>query len=119
MRFFKQKNGKEVFAECEITNGLENYVEVLPNTVDAAVEKHIPVIEINQGVVKVSVGEVIHPMTEPHYIEWISLQTEQGYKKVDLTPNDEPVVNFKLESGDKPIKAYEHCNLHGLWGKNI
>ncbi len=119
MRFFKEVETGKVFLKDEITDDLKNYVEVIPNTTEAAVEKHVPLVEVNGNKVKVVIGETIHPMTEPHYIEWISLQTKNGYKKVELSHSDEPIAVFELEDGDVPIKAYEFCNLHGLWGKNI
>lgn len=88
--------------------------ELLPNTVEASGEKHLPVVSVQDGVVHVSVGSVAHPMIPDHYIEWIYLQTENGgYRKV-LNPGDAPEVKFWL-GDDKPVAAYAYCNLHGLW----
>lgn len=93
----------------------EPMVEIIPGTVDAAREKHIPVIEKDGSAVKVSVGSVAHPMLDVHYIEWIILETNQGYQKKDLKPGDEPVACFALADGEEVVAAYESCNLHGIW----
>ncbi len=89
--------------------------EIIPGTVDAAREKHIPVIEKDGACVKVSVGSVAHPMLDAHYIEWIILETSQGYQKKDLKPGDAPVACFALTEGEEVVAAYESCNLHGIW----
>ena len=89
--------------------------ELIPGTTDAAVEKHVPVYEVKDNKVYVTVGDVIHPMMEQHYIEWIVLETKNGIQKKDLTPEDEPKAIFPLMEGDSVIAVYEYCNLHGLW----
>ena len=83
------------------------------NTVDAAQEKHVPVITVNGDEVKVAVGSVEHPSLPAHYIEWIVLVTEGGMQMKWLKPGDKPEAVFKVT--DKPVAAYEYCNLHGLW----
>ena len=88
-----------------------------PNTTDAATEKHVPVVTVDGNQVTVSVGSVTHPMEEKHYIQWISLQTEQGNQRKALKPGQEPTVTFAMAPGDKFVAAYEYCNLHGLWKK--
>lgn len=93
----------------------QKMVELVPGTTDAAVEKHVPVIETEGQKVIVSVGSVAHPMMEEHYIEWIVLETEKGYQKVDLKPGEEPKAEFAITESDKVIAAYAYCNLHGLW----
>ncbi|MCH3964909.1 MAG: desulfoferrodoxin [Clostridium sp.] len=84
------------------------------NTVDAALEKHVPVIEKTADGVLVKVGSVEHPMTEAHYIQWIEVHTDNNkiYRKY-LTPDDKPQAEFKLD--EKVTFAREYCNLHGLW----
>ncbi|MBN2073404.1 MAG: desulfoferrodoxin [Actinobacteria bacterium] len=83
------------------------------NTVDAAKEKHVPVIEKTAGGFKVKVGSVAHPMTEEHYIEWIEVLADgRSYKKF-LNPGDAPEAEFCLEADS--ITAREYCNIHGLW----
>lgn len=89
--------------------------ELVANTTDAAIEKHVPVIAIDGDLVTVSVGEVEHPMTEEHYIQWICLHTEAGLQFAPLTPADAPQASFKLAPADKAIEAFAYCNLHGLW----
>lgn len=83
------------------------------NTTDAATEKHVPVIEKTEKGVKVTIGEVPHPMEEAHYIEWIEIIADgQSYKKF-LQPGDAPEAEFCIEANE--IVAREYCNLHGLW----
>ena len=90
-------------------------VELVPNTTEASVEKHFPVIEVEGNSVKVSISTVEHPMLDVHWIEWICLQTEQGVQFKYLDPGEKPVAVFALAEGDKVVAAYEYCNLHGLW----
>ena len=86
------------------------------NTVDAALEKHVPVYEIDGNEIIVRVGDVIHPMEEKHYITFISLVTDDKIIRVDLKPGDEPVVRLPyVPSAD----IYEYCNLHGLWKSTV
>jgi len=84
------------------------------NTVDAAKEKHVPVVEKTADGVKVSVGSTLHPMEEKHYIEWIELIDEKGkaYRQF-LAPGQDPVAVFCVEG--ESFTAREYCNLHGLW----
>ncbi len=90
--------------------------ELKPNTTEAAGEKHVPVIERGQhGHVTVKVGEVAHPMTEPHLIEWICVVTGDRASFKYLTPAEEPVAVFGGIPEDQPVTAYAYCNLHGLW----
>ena len=89
--------------------------ELVPNTVDASTEKHVPVITVKGNLVEVRVGSVPHPMIQEHYIEWVYILTEKGGQRKALKPNDEPVATFALTDDDKLLCAYEYCNLHGLW----
>lgn len=83
------------------------------NSVDAAKEKHVPVIEKVHGGIKVKVGSVDHPMEEKHYIEWIQIIAgEKAYRKF-LKPGDKPEALFSIDTDN--ITAREYCNLHGLW----
>lgn len=93
----------------------EKMKEIVPGTVDAAVEKHIPVYSREGNLVQVTVGAVEHPMQDAHYIEWISLQTKKGNQRKVLKPGDEPKACFALCEGDEVEAAYAYCNLHGLW----
>ncbi len=83
------------------------------NTVDAAKEKHVPVIEKTSKGYKVTVGSVPHPMAEDHYIEWIALCADGVTYRHFLNPGDEPAAEFCVEA--EKITAHEYCNLHGLW----
>lgn len=89
--------------------------ELKANTTDASGEKHVPVVTVEGDIVTVTVGAVIHPMTEDHYIEWIYLETEKGSQRKALKPGEPPVAKFALTDGDEPLGAYAYCNLHGLW----
>ena len=93
----------------------EKMKEIIPGTVEASKEKHIPVYEINENIVKVTVGEVEHPMQEEHYIEWVSIQTKFGNQRKGLKPNTKPEVCFTICEGDEVEAVYAYCNLHGLW----
>ena len=93
--------------------------ELTPNSVEAATEKHIPVVEIEDSIVKVTVGSVLHPMEEAHYIEWIYLETSIGIKRVKLNPKEEPIASFALLEEETVVAAYAYCNLHGLWIKEL
>ena len=83
------------------------------NTKDAALEKHVPVVEKIDGGYKVKVGEVAHPMEEKHYIEWIELVTPTGVMREHLKPGDTPEATFLTTATD--VFAREFCNLHGHW----
>ncbi|MDA3895583.1 MAG: desulfoferrodoxin [Desulfobacteraceae bacterium] len=83
------------------------------NTVDAAKEKHVPVIEKIDGGVKVKVGEVAHPMEDKHFIQWIEIIADGKIYRQFLNPGDAPEAEFKVTADN--IVAREYCNLHGLW----
>lgn len=89
--------------------------ELKPNTTDAAVEKHVPVVEVVDGVVRVTVGSVVHPMTEEHLIERIVVETTQGYFVRNLVHTDTPTATYTLAENEELVAVYEYCNLHGLW----
>ncbi|PIE62359.1 MAG: desulfoferrodoxin [Desulfobacter postgatei] len=88
---------------------------LVANTVDAAQEKHVPVVEKIEGGYKVSVGSVTHPMENAHWIEWIELVSDGGayVQRQMLTPTSAPEAVFKCDA-DK-VEAMAYCNLHGLW----
>ena len=87
--------------------------ELVANTVDAAQEKHVPVITLSGDTVTVKVGSVEHPSLDAHYIEWIILETSGGMQMKWLKPGMKPEATFRTE--EKVVAAYEYCNLHGLW----
>lgn len=89
--------------------------EMVPNTSDGAVEKHVPVFEVEGNIVRVKVGSVDHPMLDNHYIEWIAIQTNLGNQRKVLKPGEKPEAQFALLPGEKVLAVLEHCNLHGLF----
>ena len=87
--------------------------ELIPNTVDASGEKHVPVVTMLEGnCLKVEVGSVAHPMLPEHHISFIYVETENGGIQVNLKDKPEAVVYLGEE---KAVAVYEYCNLHGLW----
>ena len=86
---------------------------LVENTVDAAREKHVPVMEKTEGGVKVKVGSVPHPMEEKHYIEWVEIIADRQAYRQFLNPGEAPEATFNIEAKD--LTAREYCNLHGLW----
>ena len=91
----------------------EKMEELIPNTIDASQEKHVPVVtKVNDCTIKVEVGSVPHPMLPEHHIAFIYVETENGGIRVDLKDKPEAVI---CTCSSKPIAVYEYCNLHGLW----
>lgn len=91
----------------------ENMKLMSENTVDAAKEKHVPVIEMGDGTITVKVGSVAHPMEDKHYIEWIELIADDKVYRQFLKPGQAPEATFNLSASS--VKAREFCNLHGHW----
>ena len=85
------------------------------NVKEAAVEKHLPVVEREGEKVLVKIGSLPHPMEDVHYIEWIVLETKRGHQYVPLQPGMAPEAHFVLAGGDEIVAAYAYCNIHGLW----
>ncbi len=98
--YFMKNSGAPVTCCGEKMSKLE------PNTVDAATEKHIPVVVQDGNKVEVTVGAVIHPMTEEHHIEWIIVETDKGFQKVDLEHTGEPKAKFCLRDAEL-VAVYE------------
>ena len=91
----------------------EKMVELVPNTVDASGEKHLPVVTVlDNNSIKVEVGSVHHPMLPEHHISFVYVETENGGIQVNLKDKPEAVVYL---SEEKAVAVYEYCNLHGLW----
>ncbi|MFV0394695.1 MAG: desulfoferrodoxin family protein [Coprobacillaceae bacterium] len=93
--------------------------ELVANTTDAATEKHVPAVTVEGNTVTVVVGEVEHPMLEEHFIQWVEIETKHGSQRKVLKPNEEPKATFVLTDDDTLVAAYEYCNLHGLWKKEM
>lgn len=120
MKFYKCKVCGKIIAMVEETGVPtvccgESMMEILPNTTDAATEKHVPVIAEKGNIVEITVGSVEHPMTQEHYISWIAIQTKHGNQRKALKAGNPPKATFALVEGDEILKAYAYCNLHGLW----
>lgn len=95
----------------------EEMEELVPNTVDASGEKHVPVVScMEECKMKVTVGSVPHPMEDAHHIAFIYVETENGGMRVNL--KDKPEALFCVKNG-KPVAVYEYCNLHGLWKTDV
>ena len=93
----------------------EHMKELVPGTSDGAVEKHVPVVEVNGNVITVKIGEVEHPMVDAHYIEWIAIKTKEGCQRKYFSPGNSPKAEFYLSQTDEFEIALAYCNLHGLW----
>lgn len=93
----------------------QSMTEIIPGSVEASTEKHIPVISKEGNLVTVKVGSVAHPMLDEHNIAWIALETKTGNQRKALKAGEAPEAVFALVEGDEPVAAYAYCNLHGLW----
>ena len=96
----------------------EKMQQLIPGTVDASHEKHVPVVTVEGNTVKVSVGAVDHPMVEEHLINWVYLQTDRGGQRKALSAGMAPKVEFALYD-EKPVAVYAFCNLHGIWKADV
>lgn len=96
----------------------QKMTQLVPGTVEASVEKHLPVVTVNSDKVKVEIGSVAHPMAEEHSILWVYLQTDKGGQRKNLAVGEAPSVEFAL-CNEKPVAVYAYCNLHGLWKTEI
>ena len=120
MKFFKCSHCGKIIAIVKETGVPviccgEKMTEIVPGTTDAAAEKHVPVYKVSDGTVTVAVGAVPHPMTEEHYIEWVSLKTNLGNQRKALKPGSEAEVCFRICEGEEVEAVYAYCNLHSLW----
>ncbi|MGP1348183.1 MAG: desulfoferrodoxin family protein [Stomatobaculum sp.] len=120
MKFYKCSDCGNIFTFLQnAETHMDRTEELTVNTTDAAQEKHVPVVACSGNKVTVKVGSVAHPMIEAHYIQWIVLETRQGFQTRFLKPEEEPCAEFLVAEGDAPVAAYEYCNLHGLWKAEI
>jgi len=93
-------------------------MEVLvPNTVDASQEKHVPAAHREDGALYVRIGSEPHPMLPEHYITWIAVADGDRTTRVSLSPGQAPEAEFTVSDG--PLTVYEYCNLHGLWATEV
>ncbi len=120
LKFYRCKHCGQIVAVVKATGVPiiccgEPMEEIVPGTTDAAVEKHVPVYEVNGNQVNVTVGSVEHPMLDEHYIEWIALKTNCGNQRKALKPGQKPQASFALLDGEQVEAVYAYCNLHSLW----
>ena len=92
--------------------------ELVANSTDAATEKHVPVVEVNNELVTITIGSTLHPMNEDHYIMWIHVFTNLREYHFNLKPGDNPQVKFNKDINEEIIEVNAYCNLHGLWSAN-
>ena len=105
--------GKIIDSKVPVVCCGEPMEQLIPNTVDASAEKHVPVVTvIDDCTLKVEVGSAPHPMLPEHHIAFIYVQTEEGGIRVSLKEKPEAVI---CTCNSKPLAVYEYCNLHGLW----
>jgi len=96
----------------------EKMAELVPNTVEASHEKHLPVVEVKGDSINVQVGSALHPMEDAHNIMYVYVETQHGGQRKSLNAGEEPKLTFTF-SNDKPVAVYAYCNLHGLWKTDI
>ena len=92
--------------------------ELVPNTVEASMEKHLPVAAVAGDTVSVQIGSALHPMESEHNIAFVYVETMQGGQRKSLNIGEAPMCAFSF-LGDKPVAVYAYCNLHGLWKTEI
>ena len=89
---------------------------LIPNTMDASPEKHVPTVTINDGTINVKVGSAPHPMIDNHHIEWIVTAYNNCVNRYILKPGNEPTAIFCAKKSDMDdLEVYAYCNIHGLW----
>lgn len=93
--------------------------ELVANTSDGALEKHVPVAEVVDGFLHVKVGSVEHPMLAEHYITNIFVEFDNRVGRISLQPGVKPEATFAIGDYKGKIHVYEYCNLHGLWKTDI
>lgn len=96
----------------------QKMTELVPNTVEASAEKHLPVVSVDGDKLVVDIGSVPHPMIPEHHIEWVYVQTDRGGQRKCLEVGSDPQVSFAL-CDEKLVAVYAYCNLHGLWKTDI
>lgn len=114
LKVYQNKETRKIIFSAEEVC-LADWTEVIAGSVDAAKEKHVPMVALNGNEVKVDVGSVAHPMVEEHWIEWVAIVTDNGVQIRYLKAGNAPVCKFLLADGETLKETYAYCNLHGLW----
>ncbi|MCL2563188.1 MAG: desulfoferrodoxin [Oscillospiraceae bacterium] len=96
----------------------EPMTELIPNTEEAAVEKHLPAVKTEDGVLTVHVGSILHPMLPEHHISFVYVETANGGQRKMLKIGEEPICRFTFID-DAPVAVYAYCNLHGMWKTDV
>jgi len=96
----------------------ETMAELVPNTVEASMEKHLPVVTAAGDSISVKVGSAAHPMLEEHHIAFVYVETARGGQRKALKAGEAPALTFAF-ADDTPVAVYAYCNLHGLWKTEI
>ena len=96
----------------------EKMTELVPNTVEASAEKHLPVVNVSGDKLSVQIGSAPHPMENEHHIVFAYVETEHGGQRKCLKAGEEPKLSFSFVN-DKPVAVYAYCNLHGIWKTEI
>lgn len=97
----------------------EPMVELVADSMDASLEKHVPAVTPEGSCLHVNVGSLDHPMEPEHYIQFVCLVKEKGYEIHPLQPGDAPHTDFYVGQGEKPVTVYAYCNIHGLWKTDL
>ena len=98
----------------------EEMETISPKTVETELgEKHIPIFKKESNKLIIQVGQVLHPNTEAHHIEWVALVTNKGHQRKALDPTDLPIITFMLDNDEEPLEIYAYCNIHSLWGLDV
>lgn len=119
MQFYLNKNNGEIIVTQNSAINDDNFQLIKVNDTDAAKEKHVPIVDVKGNVVTVTIGSILHPMTEKHLISHVFLETNRGFQMKRLSHEEQPIADFTLTGDEKTIAAYEYCNLHGLWVSKI
>lgn len=110
--------GKIYDAAPKMTCCGQEMKELVANSVEASVEKHIPVVTCENDVLVVNIGSIDHPMEEAHYIDLVYVDTKKGGQKKHLKGQSKPRAEFVFVD-DEPVAVYAYCNIHGLWKTDI
>lgn len=126
MKLYKGSNGEVVEVLLPENENIDIMINGVPavaleaDTTDAALEKHVPDVKVEDGKIKVQVGSTAHPMLPEHWITNIWMEYPDGnVERATLIPGEAPVAEFDVTDKHGKATVYEYCNLHGLWKKEI